>query len=248
MNSIFKRLVRLFVVPTIFFYLFAAVIPASLEAATSASSTPTPAAYPSMLIGPGDLLDITVLGYDPGISSGSSTGSSAETLPSTFLVDSDGKILFPFIGQVSLGGLSQIQASELLMKKLKKYMKYPQATVLIQTSNTYNVSVLGDVTHPGQFPIRGKPDVVSMIAQAGGPAPNPDLGGVLLTRGDKKIQINLGKYLTDKNFHKTSPTVYPGDVIYVPDNPWPTLKDVGLFLSIIISGAIAASVITNTKN
>ena len=181
-------------------------------------------AYPSLLIGPGDLLSITVLGYDRSIGGSVSTvSSSSGTLPNTFLVDSEGKILFPFIDEVNLSGLSQIEASKLLMVKLKRFLKYPQVTVIIQNSNTYNVSVLGNVVRPGQFMIRGKPDILSMIAQAGGPAPNPDLGSVLLTRGKQKLHIDLGKLLTDRNYHELAPSVYPGDVIYVPTNPWPTL-------------------------
>jgi|GEM_PF-1925298 len=201
--------------------------------------------YPPLLIGPGDLLSITVLGYDRSIGGSVSTiSSSTGTLPNTFLVDSEGKILFPFLDEVNLSGLSQIEASKLLMSKLKKFLKYPQVTVIIQNSNTYNVSVLGDVFHPGQFMIRGKPDILSMVAQAGGPAPNPDLGSVLLTRGKQKLHIDLGKLLTDRNYHELAPTVYPGDVIYVPTNPWPTLGEIGLILSIIVSSTIAANALT----
>jgi polysaccharide export outer membrane protein len=208
--------------------------------------------YPPLLIGPGDLLTIDVVGFDRSIggmvssggSGGSSGSSSGSGLPDTFLVDSEGKIFFPFVGSVELKGLSQIDASQLLMKKLKGFLKFPQVTVLIQLSNTYNVSVMGDVTKPGQFMIHGKPDLLTMLSQAGGPGPNPDLGGVLLTRGTTKIHIDLGKLLTDKDYHELAPTVYPGDIVYVPQNLWPTISEIGIFLGLIVTSTVLIADLT----
>ena len=207
-------------------------------------------AYPPLIIGPGDLLTISVMGFDRslgGTTSGATggTGGSTSGLPDNFLVDSTGKIFFPYVGSVELSGLSQIEASELLMKKLKHYLKFPQVLVVIQTSNTYNVSVMGDVNHPGQFMIRGKPDILTMMAQAGGPGPNPDMGGALLTRGTQKIHIDLGKLMNDKNYHELAPIVYPGDVIYVPQNPWPTIGEIGIFLGVITSGILVANALSH---
>ncbi len=211
----------------------------------SVPTDPPADSYPPLLIGPGDLLTIDVVGFDRSIggmvSTGSSGGSSGSGLPDTYLVDSNGEIFYPFLGEVDLKGLSQIDASLLLMKKLKGYLKFPQVTVLIQSSNTYNVSVIGNVGKPGQFMIRGKPDLLSILSQAGGPAPNSDLGGVLLTRGTTKLHVDLGKLLTDKDYHEAAPTVYPGDIIYVPQNIWPTITEVGAFLGILVT----AIVVTN---
>jgi protein involved in polysaccharide export with SLBB domain len=246
MTVSFRRLTRATAAATALFYISAFVLPAGLGAAPLPTATPTAQApekepvYPPLTIGPGDILTITVLGYDRSI--GGSTGtpsSSTSLLPVTYLVDSDGKILFPFVGQVALENLSQIDASKLLMQKLRGYLKYPQVTVVITDSNSYNVSVLGDVTRPGQFMIRGKPDILAMVAQAGGPGPDPDLEGVLITRGTEKINVDLGKYLTDRNYHRIAPTVYPGDVVYVPPSPWPSQRDISIFLGVIITSVVA---------
>lgn len=251
-----KRFTRLYALLTALFYFSAFVVPAGLWADPASSSSPSASTqadqstYPPMVIGPGDILDITVLGYDRsigGLASGGGQSSTTSLLPETYLVDSDGKILFPYAGQVDLKNLSQIEASKLLMKKLESYFKFPQVTVVIQTSNTYNVSVLGDVMRPGQFMIRGKPDILSLVAQAGGPGPDPDLEWVLVTRGTQKININLGKLLNDRNYHGTAPTVYPGDVIYVPQSPWPSLKDVSIFLGVVITTVVAINAISEAK-
>ena len=220
----------------------------------SPTSTATPGAdYPKMVIGPGDLLAIVVLGYDRSLASGGSITtsvgstpispgvSSSAGLPANYLVDTDGRINFPYVGPVSISGMTQIEASQALIKKLDPYLKFPQVTVMIQTSNTYNVSVLGDLFHPGEFMIRGRPDVLSMLAQAGGTAINPDLSAVLITRGKLKIHVDVGRYLSDPNFHESAPIVYPGDIIYVPQSPWPTLSEIGIFLGIIYTITVVAN-------
>ena len=214
------------------------------------NSNPDVNSYPPLVIGPGDILTISVLGFDRSIGGGGTSGSggsssgSSSGLPDTYLVDSDGNIFFPFIGVVNLKGLTQIEASYLLMKKLKGYLTFPQVLVVITTSNTYIVSVMGDVNRPGQFMIRGKPDILSMLTQAGGPGPNPDLGGTELTRGTQKFKIDLGKLIYDKNYRNLPPTVYPGDIIYVPQNFWPSLADVTIVLGIIISGFAIADIVS----
>jgi len=198
--------------------------------------------YPPLLIGPGDLLSINVLGYEHRISQESGVlagGSSANAnLPTDYLVSSDGRILFPYVGAVTLTGLSPIDAGLFLMKKLSPYMKYPQVTVLITQTNTYNVSVMGNVMKPAQYMIRGKPTLVSMVAQAGGPAPGSRLGGVILTHGNDKLKVDLGELLKDRSCHKEGPLVYPGDIIYVPKSSWPTIGEMAIVASILYSATI----------
>ncbi len=258
MSSPVRRFSRAFRVFTFVLICLWAAAPVLAKPNTSPTPVPTPMGtpspdYPKMVIGPGDLLAIVVLGYDRSLGAGgtvSTLGVSAPAspgvatnagLPANYLVDTDGRINFPYVGPVNLAGLTQIEASQLLIKKLGEYLKFPQVTVMIQTSNTYNVSVLGDLFHPGQFMIRGRPDVLSMIAQAGGAALNPDLGSVLITRGTIKIHVDVGRYLSDPNYHATAPIVYPGDIIYVPQNPWPTLSEIAVFVGVIYTAYVVAN-------
>lgn len=211
------------------------------------------AKYPPLLIGPGDLLTINVVGYEHQISgaglspSGGGSGQASNqnsALPTDYMVDTDGCILFPFVGMVKLSGLAPNKAGTFLMKKLRPYMKFPQVTVLITQTNTYNISVLGDVVRPGQYMIRGQPNLVNMVALANGPMPDADLGGVLITHGSKKIKADLGRLLNDKNYHQDGPLVYPGDIIYVPKNPWPTLGELAIVVTVLYTATIAANALS----
>jgi protein involved in polysaccharide export with SLBB domain len=204
--------------------------------------------YPPLLIGPGDLLFITVTGYErPNAGETGRVTNPNSNLPTDYLVSSSGKIFFPFVGSVKLVGLTPIEASILLMKKLSGYLRYPQVTVLVKETNTYNISVIGNVVKPAQYMIRGKPTLVSMVSLAGGPAPNADLGGVLVTRGTEKIKVDLGRLLSDRSFREEGPIVYPGDVIYVPKSPWPTLGEIAIVTSILASAAIIAVELSTMK-
>ncbi len=199
--------------------------------------------YPRLLIGVGDSLTITIVGYQrsTAMAAGSSAFSNNDNnidLPTEFLVDTDGKILFPFIGEVKVAGLSQGAASALLMERLAKYVKFPQATVLIRESNSYNVAVLGQVAHPGKYLIRGKPSLLSVLSEAGGPLEDADLGGSMLIREGKKTRIQLDQFLLNRNYVGQDVPVFPGDILMVPKDAWPSPAEWAIIASILTSGVV----------
>jgi polysaccharide export outer membrane protein len=202
--------------------------------------------YPPLVIGSGDELEIYVVNFSSG--NGYSTSTSGVTgtksqLPTDYLVDSNGMILFPFLGDIQLKDLTQIQAAKLLKQKLSEFIANPQVTVLIRSSNFYNVSVLGDVARPGKFLIRGEPTVFSVLADAGGPLQDADLGGSLIIRGDtnKKEKINLDHLLKDNSFQGSPPLVYPGDILMIPKSGSLSGEDLAIIASIVASAALIAT-------
>lgn len=180
--------------------------------------------YPPLAIGPGDLLTITVFGQTQ--------------LPTEYLVDMKGRIVFPFLGTVKLAGLSQVGAGQLLARKLTGYLRYPQVNVLIKDSKNYDVSVLGQVYHPGKFLIGGRPTLLAVLAEAGGPLENADLGGAILIHAAKKKQVNLNRLLCDEGDEGKDPLVYPGDVLMVPKRGGLTTEEMAIVASILSSVAV----------
>jgi polysaccharide export outer membrane protein len=242
-NSWPTRFLVLFLVFTLPFTSSVPLLAAAGPGARSGSSN-----YPSLVIGPGDQLSITVVGYEQH-SGGSGQGFSNNDveLPTDYMVDSNGEILFPFVGRVNLSGFSQVDAGILLMNKLSDYLKYPQVTVLIKSTNSYNVSVLGQVAHPGKFLIRGQATFLSSISEAGGPVEDADLGSVILIHQGKKTKLDLGKYLLSDDANDPDPYVYPGDIIMIPKSQWPNIAEWAIIASIISSGVIVFSVLHNNN-
>ena len=97
-----------------------------------------------------------------------STSSYVTTQPilQPYLVDNDGYINFPVLGELKLGGLTKKEAERLIIDKLKPYMKeIPIVTVRMVN---YKISVIGEVTRPGTFTISNeKVNLLEALAMAG---------------------------------------------------------------------------------
>ena len=130
---------------------------------------------------PKDLLTIAVSCSTPELAApfnlvNSGTGRGAEgkivaqgTVSSAlqqYLVDNQGNINFPVVGEIHVGGLTKLEIENLIIDKLKVYLKEaPLVTVRIVN---YRISVLGEVTKPGSFVVSNeKINLLEAIAMAG---------------------------------------------------------------------------------
>ena len=83
-----------------------------------------------------------------------------------YLVDNEGKISFPVLGALTVGGLTKKQAEQLIVDKLKPYMK-ENPIVTVRMVN-YKISVIGEVARPGIFTISNeKVNLLEALAMAG---------------------------------------------------------------------------------
>jgi polysaccharide export outer membrane protein len=80
----------------------------------------------------------------------------------------DGRISLPLVGELDAAGrtASELQAS--VTKALAPYVRDTQVAVLVREINASRVFVLGEVTKPGGFALRGPLSVMQAIALAGG--------------------------------------------------------------------------------
>jgi polysaccharide export outer membrane protein len=128
-----------------------------------APAAPPPAAQPqantAYVIGPNDVLGIKVLGE--------------ADLSSTYAVDSDGTIRFPFLDRVPVGGKT-VQEIEFILTKLlgEGFLNRPQVSVVITSYRSRSIYVLGEVRNPAKYNIEGQTTLLEVIAQAGSFTPN----------------------------------------------------------------------------
>jgi polysaccharide export outer membrane protein len=128
------------------------------------------------VIGPGDVLDISVW--------------KEQALTKMVTVLPDGKISFPLIGEIRAGGKTLSQLSKELEKRLTRFVPDLSLSVLVHQVNSMVVYVIGRVNKPGRFVLNANIDVMQALAMAGGLTPFAEQGNVKIfreTKGRKRI-------------------------------------------------------------
>ncbi len=181
---------------------------------------------------PKDLLTITVITSDPKVSypfnlsvanTLNATGnlSSGQGSLQTYLVDNDGYIKFPVVGELKVGGMTKRQCEELITEKVKPYMSETEKPIVTVKMASFKVSVAGEVKNPGVFAVdQEKISVIEALARAGDLTIYGRRENVMLIRedaaGEKSIHI---LNLNDANLIN-SPYYYlqQNDYIYASPN------------------------------
>ncbi|WP_263771179.1 polysaccharide export protein EpsE [Propionivibrio soli] len=120
-------------------------------------------AFPDYTLGAGDTIRVLVF-QNPDL-----------TLDTR--VSENGSITYPLIGAVNVGGLPIAAAEKKIAAALKDggFVKQPQVNIALLQVRGNQVSVLGQVTHPGRFPLETTNTRVSdVLAAAGGTTPTGD--------------------------------------------------------------------------
>jgi polysaccharide export outer membrane protein len=127
--------------------------PAAAPAGAGSAATPASNEY---VLGPGDVVKITVYN-NPDL--------ATETE-----VSLGGRISFPLIGEVAIGGLTRSQAEKAIAARLGKGGFIPNAHVnlLVVQYRSQQISVMGEVNKPGNYPVSRATGVAEALAMAGG--------------------------------------------------------------------------------
>jgi polysaccharide export outer membrane protein len=83
-------------------------------------------------------------------------------------VRSDGKVSLPLVGEVQASGQTPKQLEAEISKKLVDYISEPEVTVIVQQIKSQRFNILGQVAHPGSYPLSNPTTVLDAIAIAGG--------------------------------------------------------------------------------
>jgi polysaccharide export outer membrane protein len=114
---------------------------------------------PAYIVGPNDVLGVKVFGE--------------ADMSTTYSVDADGTISFPFLGRVPVSGKT-VQEVEFALTKLLAdgILNRPQVSVVITSYRSRSIYVLGEVRNPARYMIEGQTTLLEVIAQAGSFTPN----------------------------------------------------------------------------
>lgn len=172
----------------------------------------------------------------------------------TYLVSKDGYIEFPMIGKIKVGGMTRDDLESYLKEHLKKYIK-EDPVITIRLMN-YKISVLGEVSHPGEYSVdRDRINILQALSLAGDMTIYGVRDNVILVREEENGNSKLVRLnLNDVNL-VSSPYYYlqQNDVVYVqPNKAIAKSADISSQTSLLVSlGSIllgiANLVITVTK-
>lgn len=174
---------------------------------------------PTDLVGPGDVLDITI--YESGVTlfGGGATrlspdtasfdsSAKAERLAGNRVTDA-GDIQLPYAGRLHVAGHTFSEVERQIRAALKGYSQNPQVLVTMRDAITNTVIIGGEVTRPGRLVLpTNRETVADAIALAGG------------YRGDvKDLAVRLQRQSTIDEFRlsdavnglRSELRVYPGD-------------------------------------
>jgi polysaccharide export outer membrane protein len=115
-----------------------------------------PAPVIALPISIGDEVDINVFG--------------ANDLSTHQRVDSTGNVNLALVGLVHVAGLTSTDAEAVIEKRLRDggFMLDPHVTIFVKEYSAAGVAILGEVQHPGIYPILGPHHLWDMILAAGG--------------------------------------------------------------------------------
>ena len=137
-------------------------------------------------------------------------------------VSSGGVINFPLVGEVKAIGLTVAELQDKLTKLLgDDFLVNPQVTVYIEEYST--VSIMGEVKHPGSYPIKGGLTVLELISLAEGFTDIAALNNikVIHTDPDGKKEERVVQAYNDMNKtmgNQDNVVLNTGDMVIVPDS------------------------------
>ena len=154
-------------------------------------------------IGPEDVLHISVWGN--------------QELTRDMPVRPDGKISMPLIQDIQAEGLTAEELSDVIQQKLTAFIKDPRVAVIVTEVKAPKVFVIGQVTRPGTFPLRGDLSVLQALSLAGGftPFASPKEIKLLRNKGGNQEILEINYYdMIDEG--EGNYMLTPGDTIVVP--------------------------------
>jgi polysaccharide biosynthesis/export protein len=157
---------------------------------------------PDYVIGPGDEIKVSIWGSIEG--------------QWTSVVDRDGTISLPKLGQIGVTGLTFNELKETLRKELSKYYTGFEMNVSMGSLRTIQVYVVGNAHRPGSYTISSLSTLLNALFQVGGPSKTGTMRDIRVERNGKTVtRFDLYDLLLKGDKTKDI-RLMPEDVIFIP--------------------------------
>ncbi|QNM83805.1 polysaccharide export protein [Sphingomonas sabuli] len=164
------------------------------------------------VIGPGDVLEVTIWEAPPavlfGATSSLSSGSTSTVLTApgmsqsnaipSMMVRDDGTIQVPFAGAIDVVGRSPRQVENAIRSRLSRKAHDPQVAVRIASNSSSTVTVVGEVNQSTRVSLTPKGErLLDVIASAGGVKQPVDKTTIQVSRGGEVAVLPLAAVISD---------------------------------------------------
>lgn len=163
------------------------------------TDVPVPGDY---VVGPGDVLDIQLYGNEPATYS--------------LAVNRDGRVDFPKLGPIMVGGMSFDRARSEIEARVRRQLLGSRVSVTMGDLRTIRVYVLGEAQKPGSYLVSGLSTMTNALLVSGGVKKIGSLRNIQLKRKGKLIsELDLYDLLLHGDTSGDR-QLMPGDVIFIP--------------------------------
>ncbi len=162
-----------------------------------------PASRAEYAIGIEDVLNVTV--WNEG------------ELSKTVKVRPDGRITLPLVNDILVEGLTTQELRNQITRRLEKFVRDPNVSVILDESNSFKIYVLGEVNTQGVQKFYRPPRLLQALATAGGLTQFSSKQITIFREVDgdeRRIEINYKKLVSGEG---TDANIYliPGDTLVV---------------------------------
>ena len=167
------------------------------------SALPLEDASGEYVINAGDVVNIRVLGHEDMLTKGR--------------VRPDGRIAVPIIGEVEARGKHPSALRAEIEARLKNFLVMPSVTLNVEETIPVSVAVLGEVAHPGVFPVDASMSLAQVLALGGGVTDFASRDRIFVVRTSptsERIRFTYDAVLRDES-HASSFRLHPGDYVVV---------------------------------
>ena len=157
-------------------------------------------------IAPSDVLELTIFGE--------------ETLTKTdLIVRPDGKVSFPLVGDVEVGGLATSEVKEIVEQRVREFVPGAIAAIGVMQLGSLQYYVVGKVAKPGMYNVSKPLTILQLLSLAGGMTTFAEEKKIAVVRNrvDSTIRIpfNYKEIKKGENLEQNI-LLERGDVLVVP--------------------------------
>lgn len=183
-------------------------------------------------IGPGDIIDISIIEAPPAVLFTRALGGTIDTAGSTVRpntvssglelpqqqIDLNGRVTVPFAGSIQAAGRTPQEIEREIVRRLRGKAHDPQVVVRRVANATATVAVIGEVKQSGRVPLTGKGErLLEVLASSGGTTQPIAKSVVQITRGDRTISLPLSTVVDDA---RQNIILQANDVVTVSFQPY----------------------------